>query len=56
MLEIKTQHVFDDLKAVIVEIADDFGCISKDNDCYDQESKQHVQQDNYLTMPLIVKL
>ena len=26
MLNIKTQNVFDDLKAVIVEIANDFGC------------------------------
>ena len=55
MLNLKTQNVFDDLKAVIVEITDDFGCITKVNDCYDQESKQHVQQDNYLIMPLIVQ-
>lgn len=55
MLNIKTQNVFDDLKAVIVEIANDFGCVTKVNDYYDSESKLHVQQVNYPTMPLIVQ-
>ena len=53
MLDLKTKNVFDDLKAVIVEIADDFGYVTKINDCYDSESKQHVQQVNYPTMPLL---
>tara|TARA_B100000575_G_C23088784_1_gene627600 strand:- start:368 stop:1285 length:918 start_codon:yes stop_codon:yes gene_type:complete len=55
MLDIKIQNEFDNLKAVIVGIADNFGGIPKINDCYDPKSKQHVQQGNYPTNIACVK-
>ena len=54
MIKINIQNESNQLKSVLVGIANDFGGIPNIDDCYDPKSKEHVQERNCFLVRIIV--